>query len=646
MTLAQKRDLISIEDLTNDEIEEIFRIADGMLPENRSSLGSSVVANKIMATLFYEPSTRTRLSFESAMQRLGGSVISSPDMKSSSAAKGESISDTARVVSSYADVLVVRHYWDGAAKVMADYAGIPVINAGDGSHEHPTQTLCDLYTLKREKSAELKDLTVVISGDLKHGRTIHSLIYALARFGVHLVTLPAKGMDLPQYVKDKLERDFRYTLAPAPANDLQSIVKKTDAIYLTPSKPNQQALFPEITVDIQIRLQDRIPKIDAFYVTRKQSERMKEEKIGEDDYPKLGSDFLKNKRFTNTVVMHPLPRVDELSYDIDRDKRGIYFKQAAYGVPIRMALLQFLLDKARVNKPPTKTFLAYERPAGLRCSNTNCVTRTEPQSAPLRFETLFKESGRKFVVRCCYCDHQVNVHCVGHTSSKKYWLYEFERFRTVSEWLAAKELAIFESIKQAEELGYKPYKRGPQKKIMDERDIQKALDSMSEAIWKETEDHHRLLLAGIRTKGVFLAKRIAAYLQRKLGHEIEIVEVDLTSESLHKLSPLDSEIDSINVTNRPVILVDDVIFSGITANTAMNIISRLGHFQFIRLAVLVDRGHRTLPVKPVYVGKSISSSEGERVEVLLHETNLTKKDQVVMYSIVNPIEQHTEGLGA
>ena len=646
MTLAQKRDLISIEDLTNDEIEEIFRIADGMLPENRSSLGSSVVANKIMVTLFYEPSTRTRLSFESAMQRLGGSVISSPDMKSSSAAKGESISDTARVVSSYADVLVVRHYWDGAAKVMADYAGIPVINAGDGSHEHPTQTLCDLYTLKREKSAELKDLTVVISGDLKHGRTIHSLIYALARFGVHLVTLPAKGMDLPQYVKDKLERDFRYTLAPAPANDLQSIVKKTDAIYLTPSKPNQQALFPEITVDIQIRLQDRIPKIDAFYVTRKQSERMKEEKIGEDDYPKLGSDFLKNKRFTNTVVMHPLPRVDELSYDIDRDKRGIYFKQAAYGVPIRMALLQFLLDKARVNKPPTKTFLAYERPAGLRCSNTNCVTRTEPQSAPLRFETLFKESGRKFVVRCCYCDHQVNVHCVGHTSSKKYWLYEFERFRTVSEWLAAKELAIFESIKQAEELGYKPYKRGPQKKIMDERDIQKALDSMSEAIWKETEDHHRLLLAGIRTKGVFLAKRIAAYLQRKLGHEIEIVEVDLTSESLHKLSPLDSEIDSINVTNRPVILVDDVIFSGITANTAMNIISRLGHFQFIRLAVLVDRGHRTLPVKPVYVGKSISSSEGERVEVLLHETNLTKKDQVVMYSIVNPIEQHTEGLGA
>ena len=154
----QKRDLISIEDLSNREIEELFRLADCMLAGEREA---KTCAGRIMATLFYEPSTRTRLSFESAMQRLGGSVISCSDMKSSSTAKGETVADTARVVASYADVLVVRHYWDGAVQAMAEYAGVPVINAGDGSHEHPTQTLCDLYTLRKEKG-DLKGLTVVI----------------------------------------------------------------------------------------------------------------------------------------------------------------------------------------------------------------------------------------------------------------------------------------------------------------------------------------------------------------------------------------------------------------------------------------------------------------------------------------------------
>src|SRR5881409_1460648 len=190
------RSLISIADLTNDEIEEIFLLADSA----HQLRADKVAAGRIMATLFYEPSTRTRLSFESAMQRLGGSVISCSDMRASSTAKGETVADTARVVASYADVLVVRHYWDGAVQAMAEYAAdVPVINAGDGAHEHPTQTLCDLYTLKKEKG-DLKGLTVVICGDLKQGRTIHSLVYALARFGVNVVTLAASGMELPQYV--------------------------------------------------------------------------------------------------------------------------------------------------------------------------------------------------------------------------------------------------------------------------------------------------------------------------------------------------------------------------------------------------------------------------------------------------------------
>src|SRR5262245_53912581 len=182
------RRLISIADLTNEEIEAIFSLADKaeQLRDARPASG------QIMATLFYEPSTRTRLSFESAMQRLGGSVISCSDMKSSSTAKGETIADTAQVVLSYADVWVGRSNWDGAVRAMAEHADVPIINAGDGGHEHPTQTLCDLYTLRKEKG-ELKGLTVVVCGDLKNGRTIHSLVFALARFGAHVVTLAAGG---------------------------------------------------------------------------------------------------------------------------------------------------------------------------------------------------------------------------------------------------------------------------------------------------------------------------------------------------------------------------------------------------------------------------------------------------------------------
>src|SRR5688572_24763407 len=209
------RNLISIADLTNDEIEEIFDLAERAEQLKRDK----ALAGHIMATLFYEPSTRTRLSFESAMQRLGGSVISCSDMKASSTAKGESVADTARVVSSYADVLVVRHNWDGAVLAMAEHADVPVINAGDGSHEHPTQTLCDLYTLRKEKGA-LKGLNVVVCGDLKNGRTIHSLVYALARFGANVVTLAANGMALPQYVIERLEREYDYTLAPVASDDL------------------------------------------------------------------------------------------------------------------------------------------------------------------------------------------------------------------------------------------------------------------------------------------------------------------------------------------------------------------------------------------------------------------------------------------
>ncbi|MBI2208983.1 MAG: aspartate carbamoyltransferase [Deltaproteobacteria bacterium] len=637
----KKRDLISIEDLSNREIEELFRLADGMPAGEREA---KACAGKIMATLFYEPSTRTRLSFESAMQRLGGSVISCPDMRSSSTAKGESIADTARVVASYADVLVVRHCWDGAVQAMAEYAEVPVINAGDGSHEHPTQTLCDLYTLRKEKG-DLKGLTVVICGDLKHGRTIHSLVYALARFGAHVVTLAANGMELPQYVIEKLEREYHYNLAPVASDDLHAVVQETDAIYLTPTQPHQLALFTSVDAEAQSRLSKMVSgiKVDAFYVTRKQKERMKPEgEAGNGGYPRIGEEFLKEKRFKDTVVMHPLPRVDELSQELDRDRRGIYFKQAAYGVPVRMALLKFLFEASATGKAGAaeKRIPLYEspEPAAPPCANANCVTRTEPVSTRPRFEVLFTGPGGGLILKCFYCDHQLKVQYMGHTRSRKYCPYDIALGETVRDWLGRGELAVFDSIKHAEERGYEPYKSGPQRSIMDEAEIRDAVRRMSEEILKESEEPDRLLILGIRTKGSYLAKRIAEELERKSQKRIEVGEIEIygSGDDLRRLPSVDGEASAPSVKERAVILVDDVIHTGMTVKNALSIIFKSGRPSSVRLAVLVDRGHREMPVKPNYVGKHIPSSEKERVRVKLREVEQDERDKVVIYSIVSP----------
>jgi len=641
---SSKRDLISIEDLSDGEIEEIFDLADTMLPENRGPAQAGALGGKIMATLFYEPSTRTRLSFESSMQRLGGSVISCPDMKSSSAAKGETIADTARVVSSYADVLVVRHYWDGAAQAMAEYADVSVINAGDGSHEHPTQTLCDLYTLKKEKG-DLKGLTVVICGDLKHGRTIHSLVYALARFGVNVVTLAAGGMALPQYVIEKLERERHYNLTPVSSDDLQAAMAETDALYLTPKQPHQLALFTQVDQDLQGRIKSMAAglKFDAFYVTRKQKERMKqgngEETAG---YPSLGEGFLKEQRFKDTVVMHPLPRVDELSPAIDKDRRGIYFKQAAYGVPIRMALLKFLLSPSGVAKgrAPEKKRSLYESPESIspQCANANCVTRTESLSARPSFELLFSGPGGALILRCSYCNHQLRVEYVGHTGSRRYCLYDLSLEETFTGWLKRGELAIFDSIKQAEELGYEPYKSGAQRSILGEEEIRSAIQRMAEQIFNESENSERLVLLGVKTKGAVLARRIAAEIEVSHRGKIEVAEIEIfgSEEGIHRISEPGADAEPLSIKGRPVVIVDDVIYTGRTAKSALSIIFKAGRPRSVRLAVLVDRGHREVPVKPNYVGKHIPSSEKERVRVKLREVEQDEGDKVVIYSIISP----------
>ena len=330
------RHVTSINDLTDDEITKIFAAAMRYLNElghksvkHRIARSARTASGKILATLFYEPSTRTRLSFESAALRLGGGTISSADPATSSAAKGESLADTVRVVSNYADILVIRHPRDGAAKLAAEFAGIPVINGGDGAHEHPTQTLCDLFTLQQEKKS-LKNLNVVISGDLKGSRTIHSFVYALARFQANIMLMPGgMGMELPEHVDWRLRNEFHSHPLP---RDEQRIKAKNDidVVYRTADQPHQLALIP---------VKD---EIDIFYMTRFQKERWAEGQ--RNDYLKVDKQFLGEDKYKHASVLHPLPRVGELDKDLDEMPRAAYFRQAAYGVPVRMALIAALLD--------------------------------------------------------------------------------------------------------------------------------------------------------------------------------------------------------------------------------------------------------------------------------------------------------------
>src|ERR1700739_1660566 len=335
------RHIVSINDLSNKEIETIFEVAQGFLKEladkqisYRIGRSTDLASKSILASLFYEPSTRTRLSFESAMLRLGGANITSADPAVSSAAKGESLADTIRVISNYADIVVIRHPRDGAARLAAEYAQIPVINGGDGSHEHPTQTLCDLFTL-RSKKKSLKNMKVAISGDLKGSRTIHSFVYALARFGATIDPLPAPGMELPAYVDRRLREEFRCHMVSK--DSARASTGSIDALYVTADQPHQLSLIPDPETDYGL-LVDK--KVDAVYVTRFQKERWADKDRA---YPKIDAKILGDAKFSDASVMHPLPRVNELDASFDSDRRAVYFQQAAYGVPIRMALISLVL---------------------------------------------------------------------------------------------------------------------------------------------------------------------------------------------------------------------------------------------------------------------------------------------------------------
>ena len=300
------RSLIDISELTPTEIEELIATADDIIADPAKY--SEKCKGKKLATLFFEPSTRTRLSFEAAMLELGGSVLGFSEAQSSSAAKGESIADTAKVISCYADIIAMRHPKEGAPLVAAMNASIPVINAGDGGHSHPTQTLADLLTIHREKGG-LDNLTVGFCGDLKFGRTVHSLISALIRCsGVRFVLISPMELKLPGYVKDKLDAaGVEYT--------------ETDS------------------------LEGPIADLDILYMTRVQKERF----FNEEDYLRLKDTYILTSEKMALAseklrVLHPLPRVNEISVAVDNDPRACYFKQVLYGKYMRMALILKLLE--------------------------------------------------------------------------------------------------------------------------------------------------------------------------------------------------------------------------------------------------------------------------------------------------------------
>jgi aspartate carbamoyltransferase catalytic subunit len=301
------RDIISIHDFSREEIEHVLKVSKKMIPAARGEEKNASLKGKILSTIFFEPSTRTRLSFEAAMIRLGGSVVGFSDPEITSLKKGETLADTIRMVESYSDVIVLRHPMEGASKLAANFTERPVINAGDGAGQHPTQTLLDLFTIWTEKK-KIENNNIVLLGDLKYGRTVHSLASALALFGANLTFVAPDVLQMPKEILD--------------------YVSEKGASYKSSSV-----------------LEDAIESADVLYVTRIQRERFPDAA----EYEKVAGAYrvdneVLSKANKDIIVMHPLPRVKEIAPEVDITDHALYFKQAFNGVPVRMALMALIFD--------------------------------------------------------------------------------------------------------------------------------------------------------------------------------------------------------------------------------------------------------------------------------------------------------------
>ena len=347
------RNLIDILDLTTEEIEGLVRLASDIM-DNPERYADSC-KGKILGALFYEPSTRTRLSFTSAMMSLGGQVLGFDQAASSSVSKGETVADTIRMVSAYSDIIAMRHPREGAPIVASRVASVPIINAGDGGHFHPTQTLTDLLTIHKKKG-RFNDLVIGICGDLKYGRTVHSLIAAMSRYeNVRFVLISPEELRLPDYVKD--DHLFQGGCEYHETENLESAIPSLDILYMT-------------------RIQEE------RFATREEYERLK------DSYELTASKLAIAKE--DLSIMHPLPRVTEINTNVDDDPRAHYFDQAKYGRYIRMALILMLLGTKGVDDRR----IGGEKRKGVYCNNPHCITHTEKGIV-----RLFDEYGK-----CVYCD--------------------------------------------------------------------------------------------------------------------------------------------------------------------------------------------------------------------------------------------------
>ncbi|MFR9661898.1 MAG: aspartate carbamoyltransferase [Rikenellaceae bacterium] len=359
------RHLIDPTCLSLEETEQIITLAEDIIAHRERY--STRCQGKKLATLFYEPSTRTRLSFTSAMMELGGNVIGFSDASSSSASKGETVADTVRVISCFADIIAMRHFKEGAPLVASQYCSIPVINAGDGSHSHPTQTLTDLLTIKREKGT-LDGHTIGFCGDLKFGRTVHSLIKALARYNnIKVILIAPKELQLPDYMLSELSH-------------------------------NSSIAFEEVE-----SMEEVISQLDVLYMTRVQKERF----FDEDEFDRLKDSFILTPEKiasakSDMTILHPLPRVNEITREVDNDPRAAYFRQVENGKFVRMALICKLLEWSEGEPQGATPNIdpALEVNGEHVCSSRRCITATED------VDQLFKRTERADYVsyRCAYCD--------------------------------------------------------------------------------------------------------------------------------------------------------------------------------------------------------------------------------------------------
>ena len=359
------RNLINPLDFTLDETISILDLADRIASNEEAY--SHVADDKKLATLFYEPSTRTRLSFESAMLSLGGKTLGFAGANQSSATKGETVADTARVVSCYADIIAMRHPKEGAPLRASMYSSIPVINAGDGGHNHPTQTLTDLLTIKREKG-RLDNFTIGFCGDLKFGRTVHSLIKAMSRYeGIRVVLIAPDELRLPEYM-------------------LHEIETQTEGVE-----------FREVST-----MEEVMPELDILYMTRVQKERF----LDEEEFNRVKDSFVLDPSKLRTaksdmIVLHPLPRVNEITRAVDNDPRAAYFRQVENGKFVRMALIYTLLKWAEGEKlaavPDLAEGMFIDR--SMKCPNSRCISATED------VDPLFVKAGD--TCRCAYCEAKI-----------------------------------------------------------------------------------------------------------------------------------------------------------------------------------------------------------------------------------------------